>query len=153
VVITNQSGVARGIITTAALEAIHSRLRNLLEAGGAVLDGIYYCPHHPDDGCPCRKPQRTLVDRAAADLGLDLSLAYVVGDQKRDVELARKVGARAVLVTTGPTSLQALASLEEEGQPPDHRAAGLSEAVEWLLQDGQRRVHGSLTVEERLSFC
>jgi heptosyltransferase-2 len=153
VVITNQSGVARGIITTAALEAIHSRLRNLLEAGGAVLDGIYYCPHHPDDGCPCRKPQRTLVDRAAADLGLDLSLAYVVGDQKRDVELARKVGARAVLVTTGPTSLQALASLEEEGQPPDHRAAGLSEAVEWLLQDGQRRVHGSPTVEERLSFC
>jgi heptosyltransferase-2 len=151
VVITNQSGIARGIITTTTLEAIHDRLRTLLEAGGAVLDGIYYCPHHPDDGCPCRKPQRTLADRAAADLGLDLSLAYVVGDQKLDMELARKVGARAVLVTTGPTSLQALVSLEEEGQPPDHRAAGLSEAVEWLLQDVQRRVSGSLTVAERLS--
>lgn len=150
VVITNQSGIARGIITTTTLEAIHDRLRTLLETGGAVLDGIYYCPHHPDDGCPCRKPQRTLVDRAAADLGLDLSLAYVVGDQKLDMELARKVGARAVLVTTGPTSLQALVSLEEEGQPPDHRAAGLSEAVEWLLQDVQRRVHGYLTVEERV---
>lgn len=55
-----------------------------------------------------------------------------------------------MLVTTGPTSLQALVSLEEEGQPPDHRAAGLSEAVEWLLQDVQRRVHGYLTVEERV---
>jgi heptosyltransferase-2 len=112
-----------------------------LQTGGAWLDAIYYCPHHPDDGCLCRKPQRALVDRAVADLGLDLSWAYVVGDQKRDVELAKKVGARSLLVTTGPTSLQALAGLEAEGLSPDHTAAGLSEAVEWVLQDVLRRTH------------
>lgn len=141
VVITNQSGIARGLFTTATLEAIHGRLRTLLQAGGASLDGIYYCPHHPDDGCACRKPQRALVDRAVADLGLDLSLAYVVGDQKRDVELAMMIGARSVLVTTGPTGLQVLANLEVEGLSPDHAAAGVLEAVEWVLQDVQRRTH------------
>jgi heptosyltransferase-2 len=141
VVITNQSGIARGLFTTATLEAIHGRLRTLLQAGGASLDGIYYCPHHPDDGCACRKPQRALVDRAVADLGLDLSLAYVVGDQKRDVELAMMIGARSVLVTTGPTGLHVLANLEAEGLSPDHAAAGVLEAVEWVLQDVQRRTH------------
>ncbi len=140
VVVTNQSGIARGLFTPSTLEAIHGRLRSLLQAGGASLDGIYHCPHHPDDGCACRKPRRALVDRAAADLGLDLSRSYVVGDQKRDVELARAIGARSVLVTTGPTGVQVLQGLEAEGSSPDHAAAGLLEAVEWVLQDVQRRV-------------
>ncbi|MBI5410611.1 MAG: lipopolysaccharide heptosyltransferase II [Nitrospirae bacterium] len=151
VVITNQSGIARGLFTAATLEAIHGRLRTLLQAGGASLDGIYYCPHHPDDGCACRKPQRALVDRAVADLGLDLSLAYVVGDQKRDVELAMMIGAHSVLVTTGPASLQALASLEENGLPPDYTAAGLAEAVDWILADSASRQQSAFTRQVRLA--
>jgi histidinol-phosphate phosphatase family protein len=136
--ITNQSGIARGLFTTEILDSIHARLRTELKAGGAVLDGIYYCPHHPDHGCACRKPGTALVDRAFGELGGDRSACYMVGDQKRDVELARKIGARSVLVTSGPTSRESLAALQADGLPPDHVAAGLVEAVEWIFKDAAR---------------
>ena len=139
VTITNQSGIARGLLTASTLEQIHDRLRALLKAGGACLDGIYVCPHAPDEGCGCRKPGTALVERAVADLGLDLSGAYVVGDQKRDMELALRIGAKSLLVTTGPTSLQALADLQAEGRQPDYVAPGLVEAVEWILEDARTR--------------
>jgi len=139
VTITNQSGIARGLLTTSTLEQIHDRLRTLLKAGGACLDGIYVCPHAPDEGCGCRKPGTALVERAVTDLDLDLSGAYVVGDQKRDMELAVRIGAKSLLVTTGPTSLQALADLQAEGRQPDHVAPGLVEAVEWILEDVKTR--------------
>ena len=135
VVVTNQSGVGRGFLTSETLATIHARLRALLGAGGATLDAIYYCPHHPDEGCACRKPGTALIDRAAAELGLDLSRVVMVGDQRRDVDLARKIGARSVLVTTGPTSLESLASLSGDGLAPDYVAAGLVEAVDWILQN------------------
>jgi lipopolysaccharide heptosyltransferase II len=144
VTITNQSGIARGLLTASTLEQIHDRLRALLKAGGACLDGIYVCPHAPDEGCGCRKPGTALVERAVADLGLDLSGAYVVGDQKRDMELALRIGAKSLLVTTGPTSLQALADLQSEGRQPDYVAPGLVEAVEWIIEDVKARQ--SLTV-------
>ncbi|MGH7229132.1 MAG: lipopolysaccharide heptosyltransferase II [Nitrospiraceae bacterium] len=144
VTITNQSGIARGLLTVSTLEQVHDRLRALLKAGGACLDGIYVCPHAPDEGCGCRKPGTALVERAVADLGLDLSGAYVVGDQKRDVELAVRIGAKSLLVMTGPTSLQALADLQAEGRRPDYVAPGLVEAVEWIIEDVKARQ--SLTV-------
>jgi len=144
VTITNQSGIARGLLTASTLEQIHDRLRALLKAGGACLDGIYVCPHAPDEGCGCRKPATALVERAVADLGLDLSGAYVVGDHKRDMELAVRIGAKSLLVTTGPTSLQALADLQAEGRQPDYVAPGLVEAVEWIIEDAKARQ--SLTV-------
>ncbi len=135
VLITNQSGIGRGLVSSASVDAVHARLRESLHAGGASLDGIYCCPHHPDDGCLCRKPGTLLVERAVAELGLDGTSAYVVGDQKRDVELARRIDARSVLVTTGPTSRQALADLEAERLRPDYVAVSLGEAVEWILED------------------
>jgi heptosyltransferase-2 len=138
VMITNQSGVGRGFFSLEMLGAIHARLREIFQAGGASLDGLYYCPHHPDDGCACRKPGTAMVERAVADLGLDLSRAYVVGDQRCDIELARRIGAKGILVTTGPTSLEALARLREEGMAPDYVAANLGEAVNWLLRDAQQ---------------
>jgi lipopolysaccharide heptosyltransferase II len=139
VVITNQSGIARGLLDNSTLEQIHDRLRALLEAGGASLDAIYVCPHAPDEGCACRKPGTALAERAAADLDFDLSVAYMVGDQKRDMEMARGVGAKRLLVTTGPTSLQALTDLQAEGRQPDYVASGLTEAVEWILEDVKTR--------------
>ncbi|MEK7293576.1 MAG: HAD-IIIA family hydrolase, partial [Nitrospirota bacterium] len=135
VVITNQSGVGRGLFSTETLGAIHARLRAVFEAGGAPFDGLYYCPHHPDDGCACRKPGTVMVERAVADLGLDLSRAYVLGDQRRDIDLARRIGAKGLLVTTGPTSVQALEELRQEGAAPDYVATDLGQAVTWLFGD------------------
>jgi len=138
VVVTNQSGVGRGLFSIETLGAIHARLREVFEAGGAPLDGLYYCPHHPDDGCACRKPGTVMIERAVADLGLDLSRAYVVGDQRRDIELARRIGAKGLLVTTGPTSAQALEELRQEGAAPDCVATDLGQAVTWLFGDAEQ---------------
>jgi lipopolysaccharide heptosyltransferase II len=138
VVVTNQSGVGRGLFSIETLGAIHARLRSVFEAGGAPFDGLYYCPHHPDDGCACRKPGTAMIERAVADLGLDLSRAYVIGDQRRDIDLARRIGAKSLLVTTGPTSVQALEELRQEGAPPDCVATDLGQAVTWLFGDAEQ---------------
>ncbi len=143
VVVTNQSGVGRGLFSLEALSAIHARLRATFEAGGAPFDGLYYCPHHPDDGCACRKPGTVMVERAVAELGVELSHAYVIGDQWRDVDLARRIGARSVLVTTGPTSAQALEELRQEGTAPDCVATDLSHAVTWVFGDVEKAADGT----------
>jgi len=152
VVVTNQSGVGRGLFSLEALGAIHARLRATFEAGGAPFDGLYYCPHHPDDGCACRKPGTVMVERAVAELGVELSRAYVIGDQRRDVDLARRIGARSVLVTTGPTSAQALEELRQEGALPDHVATDLSDAVTWIFQDAFSRQINVETGPSNLNF-
>lgn len=139
VLVTNQSGVARGLFTVETLKTVHAKLLALLEAGGGALDAIYFCPHHPDDGCLCRKPGTAMAERAAADLGLDLSASYVVGDQTRDIEMGRRIGSRTVLVMTGPTSHETLAALGREGRQPDHVAVGLAEAAAWILGDAAGR--------------
>jgi heptosyltransferase-2 len=149
VLVTNQSGIARGFLTIEALKAIHAKLLELLADGGGALDAIYFCPHHPDDGCLCRKPGKAMAERAAADLGLDLSAGYVVGDQTRDIELGQRIGARTVLVTSGPTSRESLAALEKEGRKPDHVAAGLAEAVEWIVADAAARPPAALSGQVR----
>ena len=139
VVVTNQSGVARGKFTLKDLESVHVKLRTLLEAEGVSVDALYFCPHHPDDRCLCRKPGTAMVERAVADLKLDLSRAYVIGDQTRDVELAKRIGARSLLVTTGPDSLQAAEELRGTAMEPDTVATSLSEAADWILRDAESR--------------
>lgn len=101
--VTNQSGVARGYFGEAAVEAVHQRLHELLAAEGARLDGVWFCPHHPDHGgpCACRKPAPGMAEQAAEGLGLDLARSWVIGDKLCDVELATAVGATGVLVRTG----------------------------------------------------
>jgi D-glycero-D-manno-heptose 1,7-bisphosphate phosphatase len=108
VVVTNQAGVARGYFPESMIHVVHAHLVAAVESGGARLDGIYYCPHHPTAGeppyrqdCDCRKPRPGLVRRAAAELGIDLARSWVVGDRPGDLELAWKVGARGALVKTG----------------------------------------------------
>ena len=139
VIITNQSGIARGILTEAVVEELHRHITALLAAGGARIDGYYYCPHHPDGTvadyrkrCECRKPGRGMIDRAAADLGLDPARSFVVGDKWLDVGAARTVGARGILVRTG------YGATEEEQPLPDLKADmvadNLIEAVGWILR-------------------
>lgn len=100
VIVSNQSGISRGWVRAGEAAAVHARLEELLAAEGVALDGTYYCPHAPDDGCECRKPSPTLILRAARDLGIDLSSSYVVGDQPRDVEAGRRAGCRTALIGT-----------------------------------------------------
>ncbi len=129
VVISNQSGLARGFFTLDELKAVNSRLIELLKVGGASIDAMYFCPHLPDDACQCRKPRTALVEKAAGKLGLRCS--YVVGDKGTDIALARGAGARAVLVKTGHGT-EELAHLAEE---PDFIAEDLLGAVTWILKD------------------
>jgi heptosyltransferase II len=135
VVVTNQSGVGRGIITLKDLEAIHARLEGLLEQEGAALDAIYFCPHHPDDGCHCRKPNVGMVERAVSELQLDLRRSYLIGDHARDIQLAQRVGAKAILLTPSLVDTQALDMLKVEQAMPDAVAKSMAEAVGWILED------------------
>ncbi|MBK7421288.1 MAG: lipopolysaccharide heptosyltransferase II [Nitrospira sp.] len=139
VVVTNQSGLGRGYFSSRDLEAIHSKLRLVLAEDGVTLDGLYFCPHHPDDHCNCRKPARGMIDRAHAELKVDLSRAYVIGDSIRDVELAKQVGARSLLVMTGPSGAEALADLMARDLPPDYVAEELSQAVDWIVAHATHR--------------
>ena len=139
VVVTNQSGLGRGYFSSRDLEAIHSKLRLVLAEDGVTLDGLYFCPHHPDDHCNCRKPARGMIDRAHAELKVDLSRSYVIGDSIRDVELAKQVGARSLLVMTGPSGAEALADLMARDLPPDYVAEELSQAVDWIVAHATHR--------------
>jgi heptosyltransferase-2 len=144
VVVTNQSGVGRGIVTLKDLEAIHARLQGLLEQEDAALDAIYFCPHHPDAGCRCRKPNVGMVERAVSELQLDLRRSYVIGDHARDIQLAHRVGAKAILITTALVDAQALDMLKTEQAMPDAVAKSMAEAVDWILEDV--KTHPPLTV-------
>jgi D-glycero-D-manno-heptose 1,7-bisphosphate phosphatase len=101
VVITNQSGVARGLFDSAMLEKIHAKMRRLTEEKGGKIEAIYFCPHGPDDGCNCRKPKPGLLETFAADYKVSLSNMAVIGDSLRDLQSAQVVGASPMLVKTG----------------------------------------------------
>ncbi len=136
-VISNQSGIGRGHLTRDDAERVNARLVEVLAAEGAILDGIYYCPHAPEEGCDCRKPRRRLLDRAAADLGGDLAKSFFVGDKKDDVDAGRNVGATTFLVRTGYGAAQVF----PEGCGPDYVVADLAEAaarIEELLKERTR---------------
>lgn len=100
-VVTNQSGVGRGLFTEQTLRAIHEQMVAAVRATGGELAAVYYCPHRPDEGCDCRKPKTALLRRLEHDLGCSLAGAPFIGDRLSDIEAADAVGARAILVRTG----------------------------------------------------
>jgi D-glycero-D-manno-heptose 1,7-bisphosphate phosphatase len=138
VLVSNQSGIARGFFTEAVVDDVHRRMAEMLAEGGVHIDAYYYCPHHPDgkvpgysQACDCRKPGRGLVDRATRELGVDPTRSFVVGDRWLDVALGRAVGAQSVLVRTGY-------GISEEQKPPGGLAAdavvdNLIAASSWIL--------------------
>ena len=140
VVATNQSGIARGMLTEALVDDTHRELSRRLEAGGARIDAYYYCPHHPTKGvvaefataCDCRKPGRGMVDRAARDLDLDPARSFVVGDTWLDVGMARAAGARGILVRTGAGTEQAR-SMPPADLNADAIVDNLAAAASWIL--------------------
>ena len=128
VVITNQSGIGRGLFDQARLNMIHKRLCKLLEAEGVHLDGIYYCPHKPEDDCLCRKPRPGLLEQAARELGFAPGACFVVGDKESDIELGRRIGATTLLVRSGYG-----ASVDSgTAVTPDYVAEGLEEVAQTI---------------------
>jgi heptosyltransferase-2 len=145
IVVTNQSGIARGLLSRKDLDAVHMKLKCLLDGAGVTLDAIYFCPHHPDDGCECRKPNRGMIDQAVRECGVTLDHSYLIGDHSRDIELAQRVGVRSILVTTGVVSPQDAERLKASGPAPAWIASSLADAVDWLLSDASRasvQIHG-----------
>jgi D-glycero-D-manno-heptose 1,7-bisphosphate phosphatase len=133
IVITNQSAVARRMITLRDLECLHRRMRQAVAAAGGRITDVFFCPHHPDDGCSCRKPKPGLISRAAAKYPMDLSAAVMVGDSAKDIQCARNAGCgRAVLVSTGK-GRQAETELAAGHIVPDFVAEDLYEAVRWII--------------------
>lgn len=136
IVVTNQSGVARGYFGTEEVRQLHDHLKQQLALVGTAIDDFYFCPHHPEYGvgeykvdCDCRKGSPGMLLQAAAEHGIDLDRSYMVGDKVADVEAGRRAGCRSILVLTGYGQ-------SEVKKLPDHEVnvvADLSSAVDYIL--------------------
>jgi D-glycero-D-manno-heptose 1,7-bisphosphate phosphatase len=136
VVITNQSGVARGLFNEETLGKIHDELKNRITAAGASIDAVYYCPHHPDYGdpsyrrsCDCRKPGIGMLENARAEFGVDLPSSFVIGDRMIDLQTAANAHATPILVLTG-YGRKELALCREAGISVPHIAEDLYDAIQ-----------------------
>jgi len=150
IVITNQSAIARGLITQEDLERLHRRISDAFGQKGARLDTYYHCPHHPTEGtgehtrtCDCRKPQPGLLLGAAQELQLDLEASHMIGDKLRDIEAGHRAGCQSILVKTGYGQEELLLLNDEQAsrfssinpaQRPDHVSTDILEAVNWILE-------------------
>jgi histidinol-phosphate phosphatase family protein len=131
IIVTNQSGIARGYFTEEALNEIHQKMLKMLSEGGARIDGIYYCPHHPNEGCECRKPKIGLLLKAAQDFKLDLKNCFMIGDKCIDVQAGRNAGCTTILIPSTETEKEIIPQ-------PDYIAANFYEAakiIERLLKE------------------
>lgn len=126
IVITNQSGIGRGYFTKETLAEIHDKMKGDLAKEGAEVDAIYYCPHHPEDNCDCRKPRPRLLLQAARDFNIDVKRSFVVGDLPADVGLGKAVGCKTILVGATPLPI--------DGIRPDAIVANVLEAVQEILK-------------------
>ena len=134
IVVTNQSGIGRGYFPESLVHSVHELMTQQLEAAGARLDAIYYCPHATADGCKCRKPNPGMLERAAREHSIDLHRSFVVGDRHGDVALAYRAGARSILVRTGYGEGEYLWNAAKWPIQHDFVAADLSDAVHWILR-------------------
>lgn len=126
IVITNQSGVGRGMFSLSQLQQMNLRLQEMASACGAHLERIYYCPHRPEDHCECRKPAPALLHQAAREFGFDPADAVVIGDKSSDIELGRRVGALTIRIAPAQHALPTPA------READYVVASLLEAVSIL---------------------
>ena len=133
VIVTNQSGIGRGLFSTARLEEIHERLRQMLEDNGTPVAAIYSCPHVPDDRCTCRKPKLGLMTQAATDLGFDMTKAIVIGDKDSDVEFGNRAGAVSILIRPASNAADSAAA-------PTYVVKDLAEAADVICRLDRRAV-------------
>lgn len=140
VVITNQAGVAKGYFSEDFVNFIHSRINETLQKKGAHIDRFYYCPHHPTEGkgdylksCDCRKPKTGMLIKASEELGIDLSRSYMVGDTKKDIELANNGKVKGILVRTGYGEKEMSSDMK-----PDYVAEDILDAVNWIMRNRKK---------------
>lgn len=145
IVVTNQSGLARGYFPSALLDRVHKKMEKQLAAAGAHVDGIYICPHHPEAkeekyriDCNCRKPKTGLLEQAAVELNIDLTASFVVGDRWSDIRCGKAVGASSILVLTGYGRGDAEYIGPQQKIQPDHTSENLQQAVNWIVEHIQR---------------
>jgi D-glycero-D-manno-heptose 1,7-bisphosphate phosphatase len=145
-IITNQSGVARGIISEIDLEKIHQILQATLAQDGASLDAIYYCPHHPEIGeshyrkeCDCRKPKTGMIDRAAKEFKIDLTKSFVIGDKMIDIQTGNNCGAKSILVLTG-YGKEELKLCQQQNVKIDFIADNLYDAIQFIKRTVQQEI-------------
>ena len=141
IMITNQSAIGRGMMTVDTLQRIHEAFADLLHPCGARIDGIFFCPHHPQDGCHCRKPAVGLIQQAEKQFSLDLTRCFFVGDKRSDLEAAQKIGVPGVLVMTSSYSEQALKARDLGQLSIAHVAATFVESVSWIEQEMRRNTN------------
>lgn len=141
IVITNQSGVARGYFPESLIFQVHKKMEELLRQRDAFVDGIYYCPHHPKEGfppylraCKCRKPETGLVDEAVKAFDIDCRKSYMIGDRGVDIEFGHKIGAKPILVLTGYGKGEWEYNRYQWKVMPCYVASDLYDAVEWIIK-------------------
>ena len=135
-IISNQAGVGRGLIDPDELIRIDNRMMQLIEEGGGNVAGTYYCTHRKEEGCSCRKPETGLLIQACKEIGADNGSKYLVGDAKSDMDAGKSMGCRTVFVLSGRTPVS---EMESWNSRPDHVAADLRAAAEWILYDIHHR--------------
>ena len=141
IVVTNQAGVAHGYFTIDMVDVVHNKMKQQLAIDGATIDAIYFCPHHPrglieeyKKDCYCRKPNPGLLEKAQKDFDIDLTSSFMIGDKISDIELARRVGAKGVMVMTGYGLGEYTYQREQWKVDPDYIAEDLLSAVKWILE-------------------
>lgn len=131
-ILSNQSGVGRGLYGLEAVSLVNREVELQLGRIGAAVKAFYFCPHAPEDECECRKPKLGMLKQAQREWGVDLTNAYVVGDKAADVELGKNAGGKGIVVLTGQTRQEEIASWPVQ---PDFVARDLLEAVDWILDN------------------
>lgn len=134
IVITNQSGIARGYFTEKQLSDIHERMKKEFQAFDVILDGIYYCPHHPDYNCNCRKPRTGLFEKAIDEHNIDVKKSYTIGDKSLDINAGKKIGTVTILIPELHIRDEILSEKNEWEYDPDYMADDFFDAVEWILK-------------------
>ncbi len=130
-VTTNQSGVARGYFDADAVNAIHAKIQNELEAEGLQIESFHFCPHFPDEGCKCRKPNTGMIEQAQANFEIDLSESWMIGDKILDIEMGFNAGTRTALVRTGYGKKHK----DELTRQPDVVAENLLEVAKFIIRN------------------
>jgi D-glycero-D-manno-heptose 1,7-bisphosphate phosphatase len=142
VVITNQSGVARGYFDEGLVNTVHYHIQELLKRTKTYIDAFYYCPHHETAGrgiylksCTCRKPKTGMLLRAAEELDIDLAGSYMIGDTVKDIETAKNIPMKGILVETGHYNIKKDGKIDSLPIKPDYLAANILDAVNWIMKD------------------
>ena len=137
IVVSNQSGVARGYFPESLVQQVNQIMAQQLSEAGARVDAVYYCPHASSENCSCRKPKTGMLERAGREHCIDLQRSFVVGDRHGDVQLAHNAKARGVLVRTGYGAGELAWHAAKWPAPPDFVAEDLAEAVDWILRQAR----------------